>query len=201
MTVAALLATWGGAGTAARAADDVPVPAVTVQAFGGPAAGVGARLWFAQLLRADLSAGAALVGPFDWASWALIVRLAGTPRQFVALRTGYQVEYDGQVDSTWMGSRTAHAFDAGLVARIESARGSAVEAQAGVEEVFRSSAAICCDNAALPRTSTGVRVSLLGEVAVWNQLALYAQGELRTGAHIMEIGVLPMAVLGVRYRF
>lgn len=198
--VASALATLG-ASAPARAAEDAPVPAVTVQAFGGPAAGLGTQLWLAQLLRADVSAGAALVDPFDWVSGALVLRLVGTPRHFVGLRAGYQLEYNGKEASTWMGSRTTHAVDGGLVARIESERGSAVEAQAGVEEVFRSSAVICCDNAALPRTSTGVRLSLVGELAVWNQLALYAQAELRTGAHLMEIGVLPMAALGVRYRF
>ena len=99
------------------------------------------------------------------------------------------------------GSRTANALDAGLVARIESARGSALEAQAGIEDVFRSSAAVCCDDASLPTNSTGLRVALAGELALWDELALFAQAELRTGAHVMEIGWLPMAAAGVRYRF
>ncbi len=46
-----------------------------------------------------------------------------------------------------------------------------------------------------------MRLSVVGELALWGELALFAQGELRTGAHVMEIRWLPTAAAGVRYRF
>jgi hypothetical protein len=188
-------------GTGPAAAQDVPVPETSVRAFAGLGSGVGAELWSEQWVRLDLSVGSLTPASFDWVSAALVVRLGGSPRRFIGVRGGYQLEYDGDSRGTWMGSRTANAVDASLVGRIESVRGSAFEAQAGVEDVFRSSPAICCDDAALPTNSVGLRLSVTGELAVWDQLALFAQGELRTGAHVMEIGWLPTAGAGVRYRF
>ncbi|MFL5307933.1 MAG: hypothetical protein ACJ8F1_22135 [Polyangia bacterium] len=182
-------------------AQEVPVPEIGVRAFAGLGSGVGAQLWSAQRVRVDVSVGTLAVTSFDWMSAAVVVRVVGGPRRFIGVRGGFQVEYDGDDRGTWTGSRTADALDAGLVARIESARGSAVEGQAGVEGVFRSSPAVCCDDAALPTRSAGVRLSLTGELAVSGELALFAQGELRTGAHVMEIRWLPTAAAGVRYRF
>jgi hypothetical protein len=183
------------------AAQELPVPEIGVRAFAGMGSGVGAQLWLAQRVRVDVSAGTLTVTSFDWMSAAAVVRVVGSPRRFIGVRGGFQAEYNGDSRGTWMGSRTADALDAGLVARIESARGSAVEAQAGIEGVFRSSPAVCCDDAALPTRSAGVRLSLTGELALWGELALFAQGELRTGAHVLEIGWLPTAAAGVRYRF
>jgi hypothetical protein len=185
----------------AGAAEDAPVPVASVRAFGGEAAGVGAQLWFAQVLRAELSAAALTVTSFEWASADAVARLIGAPRRFIGLRAGYQIEHSGRSAGPWLGSRTAHAFDVGLVGRLESLRGSALEAQVGVEEVYRSAAAVCCDDAALPRFTTGLRASLVGELAIWDELALFAQAELRTGAHVMESYWLPVAAIGARYRF
>jgi hypothetical protein len=195
---------WAGLALCAAgavAAEDAPVPATSLRVFGGEAAGVGAELWCAQRLRVDLSAAALTLTSFDFASAGAVARLLGTTRQFLGLRGGYQIEYSGRSDGPWMGSRTAHSFDVGLVGRIESLRGSALEAQMGVEKVYRPSAAACCDDAALPRFTTGLRASLLGELAIWDQLALFAYAELRTGAHVMESYWLPIAAIGARYRF
>ncbi len=183
------------------AAQEMPVPDVSVRAFAGLGSGVGAQLWSEQRVRVDLSAGTLTVARFDWMSAALVVRLNGGPRRFIGLRGGYQVEYNADERGSWIGSRTANALDAGVVARIESARGSALEAQAGIEDVFRSSPAVCCDDAPLPTNSTGLRASVTGELALWDELGAFAQAELRTGAHVMEIGWLPTAAAGIRYRF
>lgn len=201
VAAAALAASVAVCATAARAEQETPVPVTSVRAFAGFGSGVGAQLWWEQRVRADLSAGTLTPSSFDWMSAAVVVPLAGTPRRFIGVRGGFQFEYQGDDRGTWVGSRAADALDGSLVGRLESARGSAVEAQVGVEGVFRSSAAICCDNAALPTRSAGLRLAVVGELAVSDAVAIFAQGELRTGAHVMEIDWLPTTAAGVRYRF
>ncbi len=84
--------------------------------------------------------------------------------------------------------------------RVESAAGSAFEAQAGVEVVFRSAAAACCDDAALSTGSVGARLLVRGELALSPGWALYAEAGRRTADHLLEIGVLPRLAAGVRVR-
>jgi hypothetical protein len=87
-----------------------------------------------------------------------------------------------------------------VVGHLESAGGSTLEGQLGVEAVLREQAVICCDDAALPTSSFGVRVALRGELALSDVWALVAQAGLRTAAHLLEINVLPTLAVGVRVR-
>ena len=83
---------------------------------------------------------------------------------------------------------------------LESAGGSTLEGQFGVEAVLRAEATICCDDAALPTSSFGVRVALRGELALSAAWALVGQIGLRTADHLLEINVLPTFAAGVRVR-
>jgi len=127
--------------------------------------------------------------------------VAGPPRLFLGLRAGYQLEYYPDDELGFSGSRFAHAVDGSLVAHAESAAGSALEGQIGVEGVFRAAPTRAFDDAALPTASAGLRVAVTGELALSTHIALLAQAELRTGAHLLEIRVLPSGGVGARYRF
>lgn len=197
----ALVVLVGAVGLAAPAtAQEASPPDVSVRAYGGLAIGVGAEVWAHARLRADLDAATAF-GEFDLASAALVLPLAGTRRGFVGVRAGYELEYDSEDRPGWRGARLSQAVDGGLVGRLESMRGDVIEAQVGVEGVSRSAPAGGSDDALLPTESIGLRVALTGEVALWRELALFAHAELRTGAHLTEIRWLPLAALGLRYRF
>ncbi len=189
-------------GRPARAEDAPVVPAASASVFVGLGSGVGADVWAGDRLRADVELGTLTFGPVYWGSAGLVGRVVGTQRTFLGVRAGYQLELEEEKgDGTWSGSRSAQAFDAGLVARAQTARGSAVEAQIGAEEVFRASAAVCCDDAPLATRSLGLRASLLGELALSNELALFARAGVRTADHVLELKWLPTASVGVRYRF
>ena len=121
-------------------------------------------------------------------------------RSFLGLRAGDTLEYTASQDGWVSGSHFAQAPDAGVVGHLESAGGSTLEGQLGVEAVLREQAVICCDDAALPTSSFGVRVALRGELALSDVWALVAQAGLRTAAHLLEINVLPTLAVGVRVR-
>jgi hypothetical protein len=178
-------------------------PAVTTELRGAVGVGtaVGVRAQVAERLRAEIWLSTALPGAFDWFTAAVVLRVVGQPRTFLGLRAGYQLEYDADDDLDFTGSRFAHAVDGGLVGRLESLAGSAVEAQLGVEGVLRAHPTRGFDDAALPTSSAGLRVALTGELALSTRVALLAQAELRTGAHLLEIRWLPTAGIGARYRF
>jgi hypothetical protein len=67
--------------------------------------------------------------------------------------------------------------------------------------VLRAKEIICCDDAALPTSSFGVRIALRGELALSDAWALVAQAGLRTADHILEIKFLPTLAVGARVRF
>ena len=175
-------------------------PATSVRAYGGLGAGVAGDFWSSNTLRLDLDLGT-FWGDFDWASVGGVFPFAGEPGRFIGARVGYQLEYEAVHDDTWVGSRAAHAADVGLVGRIESAGGSAFEAQAGVEAVFRGTEVGCCDSERLRTASAGVRVALLGEAAITHDVALVGHFGLRTGDHLTELTWLPAVDAGLRYRF
>ena len=153
-------------------------------------------------LRLDLDAGTAMPAEFDWAGLAVIVPVTGRAGSFLGLRAGDTLEYTATpVEDGWVsGSRLAHALDAGLVGHLESAGGSTLEGQVGAEAVLREQQVICCDHAALPTSSFGVRLALRGELALSDAWALIAQAGLRTADHLLEIKVLPTFAVGVRVR-
>jgi len=174
---------------------------VDVRAFAGFGSGVAVDAWLpGRSLRVDLDAGTGVPSELDWGGLAVVVPVAGKGRSFFGLRGGETLEYTGTRDGWVSGSRFAHAPDAGVVGHLESARGSTLEGQLGVEAVLREQAIICCDDAALPTSSVGVRIALRGELALSDAWALIAQAGLRTADHLLEINVLPTLAVGVRVR-
>ncbi len=184
-----------GAATRARA------ETVDLRAFAGLGAGLGGEAWIpGERVRIDADAAAYWAEGFEWGGVSVIAPVKGTARKFFGARAGYQLEHLGMDGANWRGSRYAHAPDVGLVGHLESAGGSAFEAQAGVEAVFREEATYCCDNAGLQTFSPGVRLLLRGDLALSPTWALFAEVGLRTGDHVFEIKVLPTAWAGVRLR-
>jgi hypothetical protein len=189
--------------SAERVSPDAPPAAFDLRAFAGFGSGIAVDAWLpGRSLRVDLEAGTVAPSQFDWGGLAVIVPVAGKARSFFGLRAGDTLEYTAtKVEDGWVsGSRLAHALDAGLVSHLESARGSTLEGQFGVEAVLRGEATVCCDDAALPTSSFGVRLALRGELALSDAWALIAQAGLRTADQVLEIKVLPTFALGVRVR-
>ncbi|HSY40736.1 MAG TPA: hypothetical protein VLA79_14445, partial [Polyangia bacterium] len=151
-------------------------------------------------LRVDLDAETAVPSDFSWGGLAVIIPVVRSPRSFFGLRAGDTLEYTATQAGWVSGSRFAQAPDAGVVGHLESAGGSTLEGQFGVEAVLRGEATVCCDDAALPTSSLGVRLALRGELALSDAWALMAQAGLRTADHLLEIGVLPSLAVGVRVR-
>ena len=174
---------------------------VDLRAFGGVGLGLGAQVWTpGSRARIDADTATYFFTGFDWGGVGVAVPLARSGPSFFGARAGYQIEYDGFSNPTWTGSRWAQAPDVGLVGHLEAAGGSAFEAQAGVEALFRQQEVTCCDDAGLPTRSTGLRLLLRGDLALSSALALYAEAGLRTAAHLLEIRVLPTLWAGVRVR-
>jgi hypothetical protein len=189
----------------APAAESGPAEAspatVDLRAYAGFGTGISADAWLpGRSVRVDLDAGTAVPSQFDWGGLAVIVPLAGKARSFVGLRVGDTLEYTGIRDGWISGSRFAQAPDLGVVGHLETAGGSTLEGQFGVEAVLRAEATVCCDDAVLPTSSFGVRVALRGELALSDAWALVAQAGLRSAAHLLEIGLLPTLAVGVRVR-
>jgi hypothetical protein len=175
--------------------------AFDLRAFVGFGSGISVDAWLpGRRLRVDLDAGTAVPAAFDWAGLAVIVPVAGKARSFLGLRAGDTLEYTATQDGWVSGSRFAHALDAGVVGHLESAGGSTLEGQFGAEAVLRGQEVICCDDAALPTSSFGVRLALRGELALSDAWALIAQAGLRTADHLLEIKVLPTFAVGLRVR-
>lgn len=184
-----------GATTRARA------ETVDVRAFGGLGVGLGGEAWMpGERVRVDADAATYWAEGFEWGGVGVIAPVTGASRKLFGARVGYQLEYLGKDGAYRRGSRYAQAPDVGLAGHLESSGGSAFEAQAGIETVFRKQAASCCDNAALQTFSTGIRLVLRGDLALSPTWALYAELGLRTGDHVFEIKVLPTAWVGVRLR-
>jgi hypothetical protein len=190
----------------AARAESVPLPrppaAVDVRAFVGFGSGIAVDAWlWGRSLRVDLEAATVVPTQFDWGGLAVVVPVARTARGFFGLRAGDTLEYTGTRDGWVSGSRFAHAPDVGVVGHLESRAGSTLEGQFGAEAVLRQEATICCDDAALPTSSFGVRLALRGELALSDTWAVVAQAGLRTADHLLEIKILPTLAVGVRVRF
>ncbi len=174
---------------------------VDVRAFAGLGSGVGVEGWLpGERVRIDGGAQAYFAEGFEFGGVGVAVPFTGTARRFFGGRAGYQIEYLGMDDAGWRGSRYAQVPDVGLVVHLESAGGSAFEAQGGFETVFRQTAAVCCDDAALQTTSPGLRLMVRGDLALSRAWALFAEAGLRTGDHVLELKMLPTLAAGVRVR-
>jgi hypothetical protein len=184
-----------GAAGAARA------QTVNLRAFAGLGSGLGAEAWTpGEHVRIDAEAATAFPEAFDLGGLGVAIPLRARGRSFFGARAGYQVEYLGLDGANWRGSRWAQGPDVGFVGHLEAAGGSAFEAQAGVEALFRQQATVCCDDAALRTDTTGFRLLLRGDLALTSTFALYAEAGLRTADHLLEIKVLPTLWGGVRVR-
>jgi hypothetical protein len=201
LTIASLLG-WIGLVPVARAQDSA-APTVDIRAFGGVGSGLATERWLADRhvrLEADAGVLTPWSGTFSWAGAAAVFPVARGPRHFWGLRAGYELEHNGEDAADWRGSRYAHAPDASAVVHVESAEGSSLEGQLGVEGVFRAQAAVCCDHAALATTSFGVRAAVRGELALSPAWALFGEAGLRTADHVLEIKMLPTLAAGIRVR-
>lgn len=191
-------------GAAASSRGDEAI--VDARAFGGFGSGLGLSAWLpGRHLRIDVATavavGTADVGAaFIWTGIGAVVPLVRKGPSFAGVRAGYDLEYFWNDNPSWQGSRFAQVPDVGLVARAESARGSSIEAEAGVEAVLRAQSVTCCDST-LPSSSLGARLALKAEWALSPTWALFAQLGLRTASHVLDIKVLPLASAGIRARF
>ena len=176
-----------------------PLATVDVRAFVGFGSGIAVDTWlWGRRMRVDLEAATVVPTQIDWGGLAIVVPVARTARGFFGLRAGDTLEYTATRDGWVSGSRFAHAPDVGVVGHLESSGGSTLEGQFGAEAVLRPEATICCDHAALPTSSLGVRLALRGELALSDTWAVVVQAGLRTADHLLEIKVLPTFSVGVR---
>jgi hypothetical protein len=181
---------------------EAPPATVDARAFVGFGSGIAVDAWLpGHSLRVDHDAATTIPSELDWGGLAVIVPVVRSARSFFGLRAGDTLEYTATKDGWISGSRFAHAPDAGVVGHLESAGGSTLEGQVGVEAVLRKEEVLCCDDAPLPTSSFGVRLALRGELALSDAWALVAQAGLRTADHLLEINFLPTFAAGVRVRF
>ncbi len=191
-----------GVPSAESVAPEAPPAAVDLRAFAGLGSGIAVDAWLpGRSLRIDVDAETAVPSEFSWGGVAVIVPVARRGRSFFGLRAGDTLEYTATQVGWRSGSRIAHAPDASVVGHLESAGGSTLEGQFGVEAVLRDEAVYCCDSQGLPTSSFGVRLALRGELALSAAWALVAQAGLRTADHILEIKILPTVAVGARVRF
>ena len=179
--------------------EDAPV---NVRVFAGGGNGIGGDGWLARRLRVEASVQSNFP-PVRLAlgDVAIVVPLTGDRRTFSGVRAGYQLQYMDGSGAYFRGSRIAHAPDIGYVFHVESATGSVVQVDVGVETVYRAETTQCCDNAALATSSTGARIAVMGELAMTPTWALYGHLGLRTADHIFELKMLPTLAAGLRARF
>jgi hypothetical protein len=188
-----------GAPTLGATRDDAPT---NLRAFAGVGNGLGGDGWLARRLRLEASVQSTFPPVrFALGDVALVVPLTGDRHTFSGLRAGYQLQYIDGRGAYFQGSRISHAPDIGYVFHFESDTGSAFQVDVGVEAVYRAEAVICCDHAPLAKTSTGVRVALMGELAMTPAWALYGHLGVRTADHLLEVKVLPTLSAGLRARF
>jgi hypothetical protein len=94
----------------------------------------------------------------------------------------------------------SHTADVGLSVGATSQSGHTLALETGVEAVRRAHAVSCCDSG-LSKSSEGVRMVVVAEIAVDPRLVLSARIGLRTGDHLLDISALPIAQLGMAFRF
>jgi hypothetical protein len=183
----------------ALARDEAPV---NLRVFAGGGNGIGGDGWLARRLRWEASVQSNFPPVRTaLADVALVVPLTGDRRSFSGPRVGYQLQYIDGSGANFRGSRLSHAPDVGYVFHFESDSGSTFQIDVGAEAVYRTEAVSCCDHAPLAQASTGVRVALMGELAMTPTWALYGHFGVRTADHLPEVKVLPTLAIGLRARF
>jgi hypothetical protein len=126
---------------------------------------------------------------------------ARTSREGVWLgaRLGYQLgvlDYDGAFPGTTVRD-VSHTGDIGVLVGATSEGGHTLALELGVEEVRRAHMAACCDGS-LPTSSRGDRIVLVAEYALGDRVGLFARVGARRASHLIEIGMLPILMLGVQ---
>jgi len=179
----------------------VEVPKLELRAFGGIALGAGAAgSILDHRLRLELSEGW-VPGKANghYTEGAVLARIAGTPSNALWVRAGFQRIamtlscYDrSNVDDD------ARAFDVGAAYRHRSPAGHLFVAELGAESLRRDQALGCSDSAVDAR-STGVRVGVLGQLALGHSIGLFGRLGLRTADHLLEISILPELFGGIAF--
>jgi hypothetical protein len=118
---------------------------------------------------------------------------------WLGARIGYQLgvlDYDGAFPGTTVRD-ISHTGDIGVLMGATSERGHTLALELGVEEVRRAQMAACCDGT-LPTSSRGDRIVLVAEYALGERVGLFARVGARRASHLIEIGMLPILMLGVQ---
>jgi hypothetical protein len=154
---------------------------------------------FQHRLRLDLGMhvlGLALDG---LAEGAVSGRVLGSAVNGLWIRGGFLAQRFDQDcwDNPGRAPDVATALDAGLAYRRRWPGGSLLAAEAGMERVSRDS--YFCNDSLLTATSLGTRVALAGQWPLSQRLAFYGRIGVRTGQHILEIGLLPELWVGLAY--
>jgi len=176
------------------AAPAIAVPTVELRFVGG--FGVGAEAaasLFDHRLRLD---GSVRGGPGAvLGEGAVQVRVAGPAANALWLRGGYL--FQGFNIGCSIVDR-ATAFDVGVAYRKRWAGGSLFVAETGFERVTRPTG-ITCEDSILGAESSGMRVTIGGQYALTRGVGIYGRIGARTGQHVMEIGFLPEAWIGLAF--
>jgi hypothetical protein len=117
---------------------------------------------------------------------------------WLGARLGYQLgvfDYGGSAAPTVRD--VSHTGDIGVLVGATSESGHTLALELGVEEVRRAKVTTCCDSS-LPAASRGDRIMLVGEYALGERVGLFARVGVRLAEHIIEIGMLPILMLGVQ---
>ena len=176
--------------------------ATNLRVFAGGGNGIGGDGWLGRRLRLEASVQSTFPPVrFALADVALVIPLTGDRRSFSGIRAGYQLQYVDDSGATFQGSRISHAPDVGYVFHVELADGTTIQADLGVEAVYRASAVYCCDHAPLATTSYGIRAALMAELGITSTWGLYGHFGVRTADHLLEVKILPTLAAGLRARF
>jgi hypothetical protein len=176
------------------AAPTISVPTAELGFFGGFGAGAeAAGSLFDHRLRLDGSVRGLWGGVLG--EGAAMVRLVGSPANALWLRGGYM--FQGFNYSCSIVDR-ATAGDVGVAYRKRWAGGSLFAAEGGVEYLTRPTG-LYCNDSLLSGGGAGLRVSVGGQYALTRGIGIYGRVGMRTGPHVMEIGVLPEAWLGIAF--
>jgi hypothetical protein len=118
---------------------------------------------------------------------------------WLGARLGYQLgvfDYPGRTAGTTVRD-VSHTGDIGVLLGATSESGHSIALELGVEAVSRADFSPCCDST-LPTSSRGDRILLVGEYALNDRVGLFTRMGVRYGSHVLELGLLPILMLGVQ---
>jgi hypothetical protein len=129
-------------------------------------------------------------------------RQLGSSTSKLWVRAGYEYQHTQQSCSDRTGgfNDNAQALDLGIVLRHRSPRGHLFQADLGLETLWRAEA-LGCNDSGVGKRSTGARIGLLGQVALFPHVGLFGRVGVRTAEHLLEIDALPQAEVGLAFEF